>query len=170
MKIRIYKLFTEKRNSRKKSLLQYEIILCLILKPCKHFLYICPYRQHPWSKNARKIRSISQAKLLDSKGIFKFWTYEQQDLISIHKFISFASINQTVLTVKRAWNGFHFFSHISIMGVVYFKHQNLYHVICSLTINNTLVFRSFLHDIWVVYIRNEKYIIGSTSYMRSSTS
>ena len=66
------------------------------------------YRQQTGSKNARNMRSVLQVKLLEFKGICRFWIQEQQELIKNHIYVSFASINLAVLSVKCAWHGFIF--------------------------------------------------------------
>ena len=53
--------------------------------------YARPYRQHTTLKNSRsmKVESmkfILRAKVLDFKGIFKLWSYEQQDNSNAHHF------------------------------------------------------------------------------------
>ena len=37
------------------------------------------YGQHTTQKNATNLKSVSHAKVLDFKGIFKFWLLEQQE-------------------------------------------------------------------------------------------
>ena len=39
----------------------------------------CLNRQHPRSINVRKLKSFSQAKLLDFKEIFRFGMHEQEE-------------------------------------------------------------------------------------------
>ena len=82
----------------------------------------------------RKIRSVPRVKLLNLKRIFKFSTHKQQEAISIQMFICFASLNLTVLTAKRAWNGFNFFP--------------LFHLGFCLLIPRPLVTTSFLKESW----------------------
>ena len=72
-------------------------------------LYKKTYRPHTTVKNARNMKSVSQAKLPYFKGIFKLWTHEQQELPFLQMFISFANQNLAVLCVKRPWNRFLFF-------------------------------------------------------------
>ena len=55
------------------------------------------YRQQRRSKSARNMRSVSRTKLFNFKGISRFWMHEQQELISIHTFITFAIINLITL-------------------------------------------------------------------------
>jgi len=52
-------------------------------------------------KNARNMKSVSQATLTYYEGIFKLSTQEQQELLFLQIFISFANQNLAVLCVKR---------------------------------------------------------------------
>ena len=47
------------------------------------------------------MKSVSQAKLTYFEGIFKLWTYDQQELLFFQMFIIFANQNLAVLCVKR---------------------------------------------------------------------
>ena len=66
------------------------------------------YRPHTTVKNARNMKSVSQAKLPYFEGIFKLWKHEQQELPSLQMFISLVNQNLALLCVKRPWNGFRF--------------------------------------------------------------
>ena len=66
------------------------------------------YRPHTTVKNARNLKSVSQAKPPYFEGIFKLWTHEQQELPFLQMFIRFAHQNLTIFCVKRPWNGFRF--------------------------------------------------------------
>ena len=70
--------------------------------------YILTYRPHTTVKNARNMKSVSQAKLSYFEEIFKLWAHEQQELPCFQMLISFANQNLAVLCVKRPWNGFRF--------------------------------------------------------------
>ena len=54
------------------------------------------------------MKFVSQTKLPYFEEISKLWTQEQQELLFLWMFISFACHNLAALCVKRPWNGFRF--------------------------------------------------------------
>ena len=66
------------------------------------------HRPHITVKNARNLKSDSEAKPPYFEGIFKLWTHEheQQDLPFLQMFIGFAQQNLKMFCVKRSWSGF----------------------------------------------------------------
>ena len=76
----------------------------LTLKNTAEYGRFCNFFQRIDNTQDRKIREISdpfhEQNRSISKCIFRFWMHERQKSISIHIFISFASKNLTVLTVK----------------------------------------------------------------------
>ena len=79
----------------------------------------CHDRPHTIVKNARNMKSVSQAKLPPYfEGIFKFWTHEQQELPFLQMFISFGNQNLAVLCRKRFSSFLEFFMLYEYMNFV----------------------------------------------------
>ena len=61
------------------------------------------YRHHTTRKNARNLKSVSRAKQLEFKAIFRFLKHDHQEIDS--KIDQFSDL--AVLCMKQSWNGFY---------------------------------------------------------------